>query len=95
MMRKYETIFIVNNTIGEEAVKLVVEKFKALLEANGQVESFDEWGKRKLAYLIDDIAEGYYVLCNFLSQPEFPLELERQYKIDDGIIKYIIIRKDN
>ncbi len=94
MMNKYETIFIINTEIGEEAVKALVEKFKNLLETSAQLENIDEWGKRKLAYEIDDLNEGYYVLANFSAQPSFPQELERIYKITDGIIKYLVIKKD-
>lgn len=94
MLRKYESIFIVNPEIGEEAIKALVEKFKAMLETSAQLESIDEWGKRKLAYEIDDKNEGYYVLVNFSSEPSFPAELERVYKITEGILKYIIIAKD-
>lgn len=94
MQNKYETIFIINPTIGEDNVKALVEKFKNLLETSAQLENIDEWGKRKMAYEIDDLNEGYYCLANFTADPSFPRELERVYKITDGIIKYIVIRKD-
>ncbi len=94
MVNKYETIFIINTEIGEENVKALVEKFKGLLETSAQLESIDEWGKRKLAYPINDLNEGYYVLANFSAESSFPHELERIYKITDGIIKYLVIRKD-
>jgi small subunit ribosomal protein S6 len=95
MMNKYESVFIINFEIGEENTKALVEKFKNLLESSAQLESIDEWGKRRLAYPINDKNEGYYVLANFSAEPEFPRELERIYKITDGIIKYMIIKKDN
>lgn len=95
MVNKYESIFIINSEIGEENVKALVEKFKNLLETSAQLESIDEWGKRKLAYIINDKTEGYYVLANFSAEPDFPRELERIYKITDGIIKYMVIKKDN
>ena len=94
MLKKYETIFIINSEVGEEATKALVEKFKTLLETSTQLESIDEWGKRKLAYEIDDKNEGYYVLANFSSEPSFPAELERIYKITEGILKYIVIVKE-
>ncbi|OPX45704.1 30S ribosomal protein S6 [Ruminiclostridium hungatei] len=94
MLKKYETIFIVNSEVGEESTKALVEKFKNILETSAQLETIDEWGKRKLAYEIDDKNEGYYVLANFSSEPSFPAELERVYKITEGILKYIIIAKD-
>jgi small subunit ribosomal protein S6 len=94
MLKKYETIFIIDSEVGEENTKALVEKFKTMLETSAQLESIDEWGKRKLAYEINDKNEGYYVLANFSSSPEFPAELERIYKITEGILKYIIINKD-
>jgi small subunit ribosomal protein S6 len=94
MLKKYETIFIINPEVGEENTKTLVEKFKAMIETSAQLESIDEWGKRKLAYEIKDKNEGYYVLANFSSNPEFPAELERVYKITEEILKYIIIKKD-
>lgn len=94
MMNKYESIFIIDSDIGEENIKALVEKFKNLLETSAQLESIDEWGKRKLAYTIADKNEGYYVLVNFSAEPDFPRELERIYKITDGIIKYMVIKKE-
>jgi len=94
MMNKYESIFIINPDLGEESTAALVEKFKSLLESSAQLESIDEWGKRKLAYEIADKSEGYYVLVNFSAEPEFPHELERIYKITDGIIKYMVIKKE-
>jgi small subunit ribosomal protein S6 len=94
MMNNYESIFIINSDVGEENTKALVEKFKNLLESSAQLESIDEWGKRKLAYTIDDKNEGYYVLANFSAEPDFPRELERIYKITEGIIKYMVIKKE-
>lgn len=93
-VNKYETIFIVDATKSEEEITAVVEKFKTLLAENGQIESVDEWGKKRLAYPINDIFEGYYVLINFSSNPDVPKELDRVYGITDGIIRSIIIKKD-
>ncbi len=94
MLKKYETIFIIDSEVGEENTKALVEKFKNLIETSAQLESIDEWGKRKLAYEINDKVDGYYVLVNFSSSPEFPAELERVYKITEGVLKYIVIKKD-
>ncbi len=94
MLKKYETIFIIDSEVGEENIKALVEKFKTMLESSAQLESIDEWGKRKLAYEINDKNEGYYVLANFSSNPDFPAELERIYKITEGILKYIVISKE-
>lgn len=91
---KYETIFIVNPRLDEEARTAIIERFKSLVEANGTLEEVDEWGIRKLAYEIQDEREGYYVLMNFESAPEFPAELDRIYNITDGIIRSIIVCKE-
>ena len=90
---KYETIFILDCSIGEEAIAATVEKFKALVQANGTLESVDDWGKRRLAYPINDLTEGYYTLMNFESPAEFPAELDRIYNITDGVMRSIIIAK--
>lgn len=94
MRRKYETIFIVDSSIGEEAVKGVVEKFVNLIKEAGEINKVDEWGNKRLAYEIKDKLDGYYVLVLFDADTEFPQELERIYKITEGILKYLIIRKD-
>lgn len=94
VLNKYETIFIINNEVGEDNVKALVEKFKSMLETSAQLENIDEWGKRKLAYPINDLTDGYYVFANFSAESNFPRELERIFQITDGIMKYIIIRKD-
>ena len=93
-LNKYETIFIIDATKTEEEITALVEKFKALIEANGTIESIDDWGKRRLAYPINDLTEGYYTLINFTSAPEFPAELERVYGITDGILRNIVVRSE-
>lgn len=93
VINNYETIFVINPSLDEEATKAVVEKFKTLIEQNGTVENVDEWGKRKLAYPINYITEGYYVLINFSSEAQFPTELERIFRISDDIIRSIVVRK--
>ncbi len=94
IMNSYETIFIIDASLDEETVKGLQEKFTSLIEKNGTLESVDEWGKRKLAYEINDKTEGFYVWVNFTADGEFPKELDRQYRITDGILRTIIIRKD-
>lgn len=91
---KYETVFVVDTTIGEENVLAVIEKFKALVETNSTLEKVDDWGKRRLAYPINYKTEGHYVLIEFTSASEFPAELDRVYKITDGIIRSLIIAKE-
>lgn len=94
LKQKYETIFIINPNLTEEETAAMVEKFKTLISTNGEMGDIDEWGKRRLAYLIDDLSEGYYVLMTFEAEPSFPAELDRIYKITDGIMRSIIICKD-
>ena len=94
MLNSYETIFIIDATLDEEKVTALKDKFTSLIEANGTLDSVDEWGKRRLAYEINDRTEGFYYLVNFKADAEFPKELERQYKITDGILRTIVIRKD-
>lgn len=93
-MNNYETIMIINSNLDEAATKASIEKFTALINANGKVESVEEIGKKKLAYPIQKQAEGYYVLVNFSSNPEFIDELDRVYNITDEVIKHIVVKKD-
>lgn len=90
----YETLFIVDSDLGEEATRALIEKFTSLIAANGDVEKIDEWGKRRLAYPINDKMEGYYVLVTFKAEGEFPAELERIYGITEGIMRSMIIKLD-
>ena len=84
---KYEVLYIIDPAQGEEGIAALVEKFKAMVEAEGTLTNVDEWGKRRLAYPVNDLNEGYYVLMNFESKPEFPAELERVMKITDGVLR--------
>lgn len=92
-MVKYETMFLFSLKNGEEATTALVEKMKNLVSANGTLDSVDEWGKRKLAYAIEDETEGYYVLMNYSCEPDFPAELDRIVKITDGVLRALIIKK--
>lgn len=94
-MAKYETMLITSAALDEEASSALIGKFKSLIEANGTIDSIDEWGKRRLAYEIDYEQEGYYVLVNFTAPHEFPAELDRIYKITEGVIRSLIIAKEN
>ena len=90
----YEALFVFSLKNGEEAVAELKEKFRALIEQNAEIGEIAEWGKRKLAYLIDDEADGYYVLYNFVSGPAFPAELERVSGITDGVLRSMAVRKN-
>lgn len=93
MVNQYETIFIVDQTGGEEAVAATVEKFKNLIETSAQLEKIDEWGKRRLAYPINDMNDGYYVYIEFSAETDFPAELERIFKITEGIMRFLVMRR--
>ncbi len=80
--------------LGEEAIAAMIEKFKALVETQGTVSAIDDWGKRRLAYPINDLTEGHYVLMTFTAAPELPAELDRVLKITEGIMRSMIICKD-
>ena len=94
MTNKYEAVLIYSVLNKDEAaIAEMVEKFKALIEKNGTVEGVDEWGKRRLAYLIDDEPEGYYAIYTFEAAPEFPAELERVAKITEGVLRVMTVKK--
>jgi len=89
----YETVAIFNVQLGEESIAALVTKFKDLISANGTITNVEEWGKRRLAYPIEDETEGYYLFTEFTSTPEFPAELDRIYKITDGVLRSLIVSK--
>lgn len=91
---RYETILVLNPNLGEEAIKAMTEKFTTLISENGTLEKVEEWGKRRLAYPIQDEPEGYYILMHFESDPEFPVELNRIYNITDGILRTLVVRNE-
>lgn len=88
----YETIFVVNNSLGEDNVKALVEKFTDLISSNAEIQTVNEWGVRRLAYPIEDFTEGYYVLVKFTSAKDFPTELYRIYNITDGILRSLVVK---
>lgn len=92
-MQTYETLFVVDVTHGEDAVRALIDKFTGMIAENGEITEINEWGKRKLAYEIDYKSEGYYVLVNFKSGAEFPTELERVFNITEGIMRSIVLKK--
>lgn len=87
---KYEVLYIIDPAQGEEGIQALVEKFKAIVESNGTLTNIDEWGKRRLAYPINDLTEGYYVLMTCEVAPELPAELDRVFKITEGILRSLI-----
>ena len=92
VINSYECLFIVNVADGEEATNATVNKFMSLIEANSEVIDVAKWGKRRLAYPINDMPEGYYTVVTFKSAPEFPSELDRLFNIDESIMRSMTIR---
>ncbi|HSH35013.1 30S ribosomal protein S6 [Schnuerera sp.] len=93
-MRKYEAVFIFLPSLEDEARNQLFDRLKGIIESNGTVSDVDEWGVRKLAYEINDISEGYYIVINFETTPETVEELDRVCKISDSIMRHMIIRED-
>ena len=89
----YETLFAVSGNLVEDDAKAVIEKFVNLINANSTDVTVNEWGKRRLAYPINYINEGYYVLVTYKSEPNFPAELDRVFGITEGIIRYMTTTK--
>ena len=91
--KKYDAMMVFSVVSGDEATAALAEKFKALIAEHGTVENVDDWGKRRLAYPINDEVEGYYVIVDFESNTEFPAELDRVAKITDGVLRTMVISK--
>ena len=87
----YEVVYIIDPAQSEEAIAATVAKFQTLAEQNGSDVVVDEWGKRRLAYPINDLLEGYYVYMTCEVTPEMPAELDPVFKITDGILRSIIV----
>ena len=95
-MAKYESMYILKPDLEDEAKDALVAKFQDIVKnGGGEIEKVDEWGKRKLAYPINYIGEGYYVLMYFSAPAELPAELERNYRITDEVMRFIVINLDN
>ena len=90
----YEVVYIMDPALGEEAIAAMIEKFKALVETQGTVAAIDDWGKRRLAYPINDLNEGYYVLMTFNAAAAIPHELDRLFRINDSVMRSLIVCKD-
>ncbi len=90
----YETLFVISGNLAEDDYVALKDKFVALINDNASDVVVNEWGKRRLAYPINYITEGYYVLANFKSEPDFPHELTRVFGITEGIIRYMTVAKE-
>lgn len=94
-MNKYESIIIVNPKLNEKQQNEIENKYKKIINKNGNVISIENIGKKRLACEVKKNKEGIYIEINFTSEASFIAELERQYKIDENVIKFIIIRKED
>ncbi|MDD3192310.1 MAG: 30S ribosomal protein S6 [Oscillospiraceae bacterium] len=89
--QQYETTMILNTKKGEDGINALIEKFKSLISENGTIDNVDDWGKRRLAYEIEDEQDGYYLMITFTSKPDFPAELDRIYNITDGVLRSLTV----
>ncbi len=92
-MNKYESVVIINPNVEETALKALIERFSTLINTDGKVEQVNELGKKRLAYEIKKNKEGYYVVYDFEAKPSLIAELERNYRITDEVIKFIVVKK--
>lgn len=92
-MREYEVMYIIKPNLEDDKYAEIIEKYNALIQANGgEVLKVEPWGKKRLAYEIEKLREGYYVLARFNAPAELPKELERNFKIAEEIMRYLVIR---
>lgn len=94
IQNNYESVLVFSANDGEEGAQQLLEKFKGLVEQHGTLVKVDEWGKRRLAYEIDDQTEGYYYLLTLTADADFPTEFDRVLNITDGVLRSLIIKKD-
>lgn len=94
-MRKYEVVFILRPDLDEEKNAAVIDKFKGLIESHGgEILKLDKWGKRRLAYEVKDLREGFYIIVHMNAEPKVAAELDRVFKITDEVLRHIIVRED-
>ncbi len=92
-MRRYETIYILRPTLSEDEINTLIESTNTVLGTDaGQIISLDKWGLRKLAYLIKKEAQGYYIFCDYATDPKNVAEMERKFRIDDAVMKYMTVK---
>ncbi len=95
-MTKYESMYILDAALEDEERNALIARFADIIKADGgEVESIDEWGKRKLAYPINYKSEGYYVLMTFNAPSNVPAELERNYRIVESVLRHVVIKKED
>ncbi len=92
-MRRYETIYILRPNLGEDEINTIVENTNQIIsDENGTIIDLNKWGMKKLAYLIKKEAQGYYVYCDYAGTPAAVAEIERKFRIDDAVLKYMTIK---
>lgn len=94
-MNKYESVVIVNPNLEEESIKNLIKKFSDLINTDGKITSVEEFGKRKLAYEIKKQKEGFYIVIKFEAKPELIAELERNYRITDEVMKFMVVKEED
>ena len=94
-MNNYEAVLIFKTELADADRNALLDRFKGHIEENGEVVSVDDWGKRRLAYEIDDLKEGYYYIVDFKSQPDHIKEFERRLRLSDFVLRYMVIRKED
>lgn len=94
-MNNYEAVLIFKTELADADRNALLDRFKGYIEENGEVVSVDDWGKRKLAYEIDDLKEGYYYIVDFKSEPDHIKEFERRLRLSDYVLRYMVIRKED
>ncbi|NLZ71934.1 MAG: 30S ribosomal protein S6 [Clostridiaceae bacterium] len=90
MSRKYELLYALSTAISDDAIETLNQKIQDLISSQAKIDKVDVWGRRRLAYEINDETEGYFVLINFESEPDFPLEINRVLKITDNVLRYLV-----
>ena len=93
-MNKYESVIIINPNLEEESIKNLIKKFSDLINTDGNIISVEEIGKRRLAYEIKKQKEGFYIVIKFEAKPELIAELERNYRITDEVMKFIVVKEE-
>ncbi len=93
-MRKYETLFVLKPHLEEDARKALIDRFTGIINSAGEVTNVDEWGNKRLAYEIEKLREGYYVLVDFMGNPDSITELERNFRINDDVMRFIVVNRE-
>lgn len=94
-MNNYEAVLIFKTELADADRNALLDRFKGHIEENGEVVSVDDWGKRRLAYEIQDLKEGYYYIVDFKSEPDHIKEFERRLRLSDFVLRYMVIRKED